>query len=66
MKLAQNVGSTDRIIRLIVGGALIGAGAYLSSWVLGGVGLVLLLSAAVGRCGLYYFLGINTCAPKKS
>ncbi|MEN2992907.1 MAG: DUF2892 domain-containing protein [Bacteroidia bacterium] len=65
MKLVQNVGPTDKLIRAVVGGLLVGAGIYFSSWVLGGAGALLGLSALIGRCGLYYLLGLNTCSPKK-
>ncbi|MCS7296914.1 MAG: DUF2892 domain-containing protein [Bacteroidia bacterium] len=61
MKLYPNVGKTDKIIRSIIGGLLTGAGIYYSYWVLVGIGVLIALSAVIGRCGLYYLLGVNTC-----
>ncbi|MEN3040771.1 MAG: DUF2892 domain-containing protein [Bacteroidia bacterium] len=66
MKLQPNVGSSDKIIRYILGGLLVGVGIYYAFWILVAVGVVLALTAAVGRCGLYYLFGISTCTPKKS
>lgn len=66
MKLVQNVGGVDRVIRLVGGAALIGAGIYLGQIWLAIIGGVLFLTGLVGRCGLYYLIGVNTCPPKKS
>lgn len=60
----RNEGSFDRIIRLVLGGALF----LLAFFWLGGIGqiisyvlaAVMLLTAAVGFCPLYKMLGINT------
>ncbi|MCX8113281.1 MAG: DUF2892 domain-containing protein [Bacteroidia bacterium] len=65
MKLQPNVGGKDKIIRYIAGGVLVGAGIYYTSWIAIIIGSILALTAAVGRCGLYYILGINTCIVKK-
>jgi hypothetical protein len=55
-----NVGKTDRILRVIAGVAILAAGwAYGSWW--GLVGVVLIGTAAVGFCPLYFPLGISTC-----
>jgi len=69
--MQTNVGSTDRIIRAIVGiAALIGAVA-LGIGTGGGiallvVGAIMVVTAAVGFCPLYRVLGLNTCpAPKR-
>lgn len=54
-----NVGKTERVIRVIVGLAVIGAGfAYQSWW--GAIGLVPLLTGATGYCPPYQMLGIST------
>lgn len=66
MKLTQNVGGIDRILRLVGGAALIGAGIYLEQVWLSVIGGVIFLSGLAGRCGLYYLFGINTCPAKKS
>lgn len=56
----KNIGSVDRILRIIVGLALLGAGLALHSW-LGLVGLVPLLTAAVRFCPAYLPFGLSTC-----
>ena len=66
-----NVGTIDRIVRVIVGLALIafalgfvwpGTGW---NWV-GWIGVIPLATGAVGSCPLYSALGMSTCpAPKK-
>ncbi|MBC3869204.1 YgaP family membrane protein [Undibacterium oligocarboniphilum] len=58
-----NVGSIDRIVRIIVGLALIGwalAGGPLWAW----IGIVPLATSLVGICPLYSILGLNTCGLK--
>jgi hypothetical protein len=57
--MKQNVGSADRILRIIVGLALIGWGVYAHSW-WGAVGAVPLLTALIGWCPGYLPLGIST------
>ncbi|HMS27879.1 MAG TPA: DUF2892 domain-containing protein [Burkholderiaceae bacterium] len=65
----KNVGSTDRIIRAIVGIVLLALasmgnfGAY--AWVGYVLGAVMLGTAAIGWCPPYSLFGINTCAVKK-
>ncbi|MCS7152500.1 MAG: DUF2892 domain-containing protein [Bacteroidia bacterium] len=61
MKLTENVGRIDKVIRILAGAALVGAGIYTSMWWLAIIGGILLLTGLVGRCGVYYLLGINTC-----
>jgi hypothetical protein len=57
--MKKNIGKTDRIIRLVIGLIIIAVGAYFSSW-WGAVGLLPILTAALGWCGLYTLLGIST------
>ena len=56
----QNVGMTDKLIRVLV--AIAGAvlGYYISPWFYL-VSIIALITAATGFCGLYSLLGINTC-----
>lgn len=61
--MKRNAGTADRIVRIIIGIAALGAGYYFQSW-LGLIGLVPLFTGLVGWCALYPMLGINTC--KKS
>jgi hypothetical protein len=64
--MTVNEGSLDRIIRAVVGVALLAAWVF--GWiggtlavVLGVVAIVLVLTAAVGFCPLYRVFGISTC-----
>lgn len=62
--MKANVGSIDRTLRFVLGLAVLGAGYYFKSW-WGLVGLVPLLTAAIGFCPLYPILGISTCPKDK-
>lgn len=62
--MKQNVGTTDRIIRLILGLIIILVGVILNSW-WGLVGVVLFFTGLVGWCALYLPFGINTCKIKQ-
>ncbi len=66
--MKQNVGGTDRVIRMILGLALLSL-YFLSTgtlhWV-GLVGVIPLLTGAVGSCPLYSMLGFSTCAMKQT
>jgi hypothetical protein len=55
-----NVGKTDRIIRLILGAGIIVGGVYFQSW-WGAIGVVPILTAAIGWCPAYLPFGISTC-----
>jgi len=61
--MKANVGPIDRILRIVAGLVVLGAGAYLRSW-WGLVGLVPLLSGIVKFCPCYLPFGFNTCAKK--
>ena len=63
--MTANVGSTDRIIRIVVGVALI-------AWVLlmGGptwawIGVLPLVTGLMRVCPAYSILGMNTCGTKQ-
>ena len=67
-----NVGTIDRVLRVIVGLALIAFALGLFwpatgwNWV-GWIGIIPLATGAVGSCPLYSVLGLTTCAmPKKA
>jgi hypothetical protein len=55
----QNVGTIDRIIRLVAGVAIGALGLAYGSW-LGLIGLVPLLTAGLGLCPLYLPFGLST------
>jgi hypothetical protein len=62
--LKKNVGGADKVIRIIIGIVAMLAGLYFKSW-WGLLGLVIFLTGVVGRCGLYYLIGVNTCPVKE-
>lgn len=57
----KNVGKTDKVIRYILGAAIIIAGIYFKSW-WGVIGIIPIVTAAISWCPLYSPLGIKTCA----
>jgi hypothetical protein len=61
--MKQNVGTADKIVRIILGVALIGWGVVAGNW-LGAIGIVPLATALMGFCPLYPIVGMNTCGKK--
>ena len=59
--MKTNVGSMDRIIRIVLGLALIGLTLTGNIGVWGWLGVVALATGAIGWCPPYAILGINTC-----
>ena len=63
----KNVGSIDRIIRVVIGLVLIAYAIPLGfpstgwNWV-GWIGVVPIITALVGTCPAYSILGMSTCA----
>lgn len=57
--MKQNVGKTDRIVRLIAGAAIIVIGIVLQSW-WGLLGTIPILTAALGWCPAYVPLGVSS------
>ncbi len=57
--MKKNVGSVDRIIRIILGLAIGGIGYYYQSW-WGLLGLIPVLTALINFCPLYTPFKINT------
>jgi hypothetical protein len=65
--MKENVGSVDRVIRVIVGLALLSLVFLLDGgirWV-GLIGVIPLLTAVMSFCPLYAILGVNTRSPQK-
>lgn len=62
--MKANVGSPDKVIRIVLGAVIIGAGFYFKSW-FGLIGIVPLLTALMNFCPLYSIIGVNTCIVKK-
>lgn len=61
--MIHNVGDVERLVRVIVGGAIVIAGVYYQNW-WGLVGMVPILTGATGYCPPYQVLGISTCKVK--
>lgn len=63
--MVKNEGSTDRIIRVIIGLALLSLTVIgpQSPW--GLIGLIPLITGLVGFCPLYKLFGLNTCPINK-
>jgi hypothetical protein len=58
--MKKNVGGVDRILRIVVGLAVIGWGVYAQSW-WGAIGVVPLFTALIGWCPAYLPFGISSC-----
>jgi hypothetical protein len=63
--MRTNEGTLDRGLRIVVGLALIGMAATGVIGLWGYIGVVPLLTGAVGMCPLYTLLGINTCPTRR-
>lgn len=61
----RNEGAIDRGLRIIVGLALIGLSVTGTIGAWGLIGIVPLLTGAIGWCPLYTVLGINTCPARR-
>jgi hypothetical protein len=70
MKIGEkNVGMIDRVVRIIIGIALLAIFALNMvaapwSYLVALVGLIILVTGAVGTCGLYSILRMNTLGKK--
>lgn len=63
--MKSNVGGIDRILRIVIGLALIALTLTGSIGVWGWIGVVPLLTAALGFCPAYTLLGFSSCPMKK-
>jgi Protein of unknown function (DUF2892) len=61
-----NVGTIDRIARVVLGLALLALTLAGTIGVWGWIGIVPLLTAALGTCPLYSVLALSTCPMKKT
>ena len=57
--MTHNVGTIDRVIRVVLGIVIIALGFYFSSW-WGVIGLIPLVTGALGWCPLYRIFGFST------
>lgn len=65
--MKSNVGSLDRVVRIIMGLGLLSLIFLLNGplrWI-GLIGLVPLMTAVMGSCPIYTLLGINSCPLSK-
>jgi hypothetical protein len=65
--MKSNVGSIDRVVRVLIGLVLLSLFFLLEGKAkyFGLIGLVPLLTAAIGFCPLYTVIGLSTCPVKK-
>lgn len=67
--MGKNVGSADKIVRIVIGLALLWYALLAAptgwNWI-GWIGIIPLVTALVGVCPLYSILGVNTCPAKKA
>lgn len=57
--MTKNVGGIDRVLRGVLGAAILAWGIWAQSW-WGVIGAVLLFTAVFQFCGLYTLIGINS------
>lgn len=59
--MKKNVGGIDRVLRMVVGLALMALAAtgLIGAW--GWLGVIVLATGVFSLCGAYTLLGINTC-----
>ena len=61
--MKNNVGNSDRFIRVIIGLVIIAIGVfYQSYWA--AVGAIPLITGLIGWCPIYFPFGISTCEVK--
>ncbi|MBN2281046.1 MAG: DUF2892 domain-containing protein [Candidatus Marinimicrobia bacterium] len=63
--MKKNVGNLDKMVRVILGIAILAIGYYFKSW-WGVLGLIPLATAATARCGLYVPFNIDTTEKNKN
>lgn len=62
--MKKNVGSIDRVIRIVLGVVVVALGLYYQSW-WGVLGIIPLFTASISSCPLYLPFGISTCKTGK-
>ena len=59
--LARNEGAADRVLRVLLGIAILSLSFVGPKTLWGLLGLIPLLTGVIGSCPLYSLLGIDTC-----
>ena len=62
----KNVGTVDKVIRIILGLVLIALVFVGPQTPWGWIGIIPLATGLIGFCPLYSVLGMNTCGTKKA
>lgn len=62
--MKKNVGSVDKIVRIVLGLAIGAAGYYYQSW-LGLIGIIPIATALINFCPVYTLLKLNTAEKTK-
>jgi len=63
--LRRNVGTTERVIRVVAGGVLLSLVFVGPTTAWGWIGLVPLLTGLIGSCPAYSLFGFSTCPMRK-
>jgi hypothetical protein len=67
--MTRNVGSIDRIVRIVIGLGLLWYANFGTltgyNWI-GWIGVVPIITALIGNCPLYSILGVTTCPAKRA
>ncbi len=66
MNITPNVGSTDKIVRIVVGAILILLALLGTIGWWGWIGIILIATGLMNWCPAYNLFGINTCPTGKS
>ena len=61
-----NLGIVDRVIRVVLGVALIAYGVVAPNYIVAAIGLIPLITAIFGFCPLYYVGKLNSGCKEKS
>lgn len=57
----KNIGTTDRVFRLVLACCLLAWASWQSSWIAALIGLFILYEALASWCAFYQLIGKNTC-----
>ena len=63
-QLHQNVGTYDRVLRVVLGLVLLTIAFVGPQTMWGYLGIIPLVTGLIGTCPLYMMLGISTCPPR--